>query len=82
MVGLSPTTCADEAFFQRGGALQGAGYARQDLGEVIGAEGENGEVGVVGGALIEGGGELLAVVDKLADEVEKRGHVAEQKHEG
>jgi hypothetical protein len=49
----------DEPFLQRGGALQAASDTRQDQREIVGAEVEWGEVGVVGGAPMEGCGEVL-----------------------
>ena len=58
--------------FERGGAEQAAGDAREDFPDVDGAEVSRdiGEVGG-GGALLQCAGELPAVVDQRADEAEE-----------
>ena len=60
-----------ERGFEGRGATQAAGDAGEDGGEVGGAEG-SGEEGEAwgGGALLDRGGEVLAVVDQLADQAE------------
>ena len=63
-----PARCQlDESAFKRVGEEQPTGDAGEDQRDVTGAEGQGdgGEVDV-GGALLEGGGEFLAVVDELA----------------
>jgi len=61
-----------EPGFERGGTMQAAGDARDDFPDVEGAEvpRDVGEVGG-GGALLQRGGELFAVVDQRADEAEE-----------
>ena len=56
---------ADQPGFERGGAKQAAGDAREDLSDVAGAEvaRDVGEVGR-GGALLQRGGQVPAVVDQ------------------
>ena len=63
---------ADQPGLERGGAMQAAGDARQDLRDVDGAEvaGEFGEVGG-GGALLQRAGQLPAVIDECAHEAEE-----------
>ncbi|HXA22644.1 MAG TPA: hypothetical protein VNW90_10110, partial [Acetobacteraceae bacterium] len=63
---------AGQSGFERGGAKQAAGDAREDLPDVDGAEVPR-DVGEVrgGGALLQRGGELPAVVDQRADEAEE-----------
>ena len=57
---------------EQAGAEQTLGDAREDQGEVTGAEGTDQVGGVVrDGSLAERGGELLAVVDEFADEREQ-----------
>ncbi len=60
-----------EPGFQGRGAAQAIGDAGEDDGEIGGAEG-SGEEGEAwgGGALLDGAGELLAVVDQFADDAE------------
>ena len=63
---------AGDLFLEQTGAQQALGDAGEDQGEVAGAEGARDVGGVVGdGALAERVGELLAVVDELADEREQ-----------
>ena len=63
--------------FEGRGATQAAGDAGEDGGEVGGAEGfgEEGEAWG-GGALLDRGGELLAVVDQFADDAEDAAEAA------
>src|SRR6185437_7781910 len=57
---------------ERAGAQQALGDAREDQADVARTEGAGDEAEVgAGGALLEGGGEFLAVVDELADEAEE-----------
>jgi hypothetical protein len=62
---------------ERVGEEQTAGNSREDQRDIACTEGQRdgGEVGV-GGALLEGGGELLAVVDELAHQAEEVGEPA------
>jgi hypothetical protein len=63
---------ADEPFFERVGAVQALGDARDDPREVAGAEAACAGVGVDGAAgVLERGSEFLAVIDELADEREE-----------
>ena len=59
---------ADQPGLERGGAKQAAGYAREDFSDVDDAEvpRDVGEVGR-GGALLQRGGQVPAVVDQRAD---------------
>jgi hypothetical protein len=63
---------AGDLFLERAGAQQALGDTGEDRGEVAGAEGAREVGGVVGDdALAKRVGELLAVVDELADEREQ-----------
>ena len=61
----------EHACLERVGALHAAGDAREDHREVDGAEAAQGEDGLGGGALADGGGEFAAVVDQPADQAEQ-----------
>ena len=63
--------------FERVGAEQGDGNARQDQRDVACTEARRGAGGAVGeAARLERGGEFLAVVDELADEAKQAGETA------
>ena len=62
-LGVQSGGCADYPGFERLGTEEAAGDAREDQGDVAGAE--------RGGIAAERGGELPAVVDELADEAEE-----------
>jgi hypothetical protein len=68
-IGVEAGGGADDPFLEYEGAVQALGDAREDQRDVGGAEG----IGDDGGdaALVQAGGELLAVVDELADGVEQ-----------
>jgi hypothetical protein len=66
---------AEEPRFERIGAVQAAGDAREDQRDIGGAEAGYDGAGVGEGALPDRGGEFLAVVDELADEAEQIGWV-------
>jgi hypothetical protein len=70
--GLLADKAAGQSGFERGGAKQAAGNAREDFPDVDGAEVSR-DVGKVGGggALLQRAGELPAVVDQRADEAEE-----------
>ena len=55
--------CADDPGFERLGTEEAAGDAREEQGDVAGAEGVR--------SAAERGGELFAVVNELADEAEE-----------
>jgi len=62
-LGVQPDGVADYPGFERLGTEEAAGDAREDQGDVPGAEG--------GRSAAERGGELFAEVDELADEAEE-----------
>lgn len=62
-LGIQTRGCADDPGFERLGTEEAAGDARQDQGDVAGAEGVR--------SAAERGGELFAVVNELADEAEE-----------
>ena len=70
--GLRTVGAADDPGFERGGAKQAAGDAREDQRDIGGAEvsRDDGEVRG-GGVLLQRAGKFLAVVDELADEAEQ-----------
>jgi hypothetical protein len=71
-LGVEAGGSAGDLFREQAGAVQALGDAGEDQGEVAGAEGAREGGGVVGnGALAECGGEVLAVVDELADKREQ-----------
>jgi hypothetical protein len=57
--------------FERAGAQQATGDAREDQPDVARAKGKRDGGEVVGGALLKGGGEFLAVIDELAHQVDE-----------
>ena len=67
-----PFRAADEPGFERVGQKQAAGDASEDQRDVAGAEiACDGEQVCGGGALLQGVGEVLALVDELAEEAEQ-----------
>jgi len=62
-LGVQTNGCVDDPCFERLGTEEAAGDAREDQGDVPGAEG--------GRSAAKRGGELFAEVDELADEAEE-----------
>jgi hypothetical protein len=74
--GVQAVGVAEEPRFERIGAVQAAGDAREDQRHIGGAEAATDDDGVGEGAAADCGGEFAAVVDQLSDEAEQVGRAA------